>query len=175
MIIFTDGSSKKTNKVVISGVVCINQAERIKSVFYCYKECLEYDYNENVHEFLAIIKAIDFVYKEQEDFNEVLIINDSVQVIKIFNDLKRKDFLSVEKLKNEEIKEKLKNLNLESFLFLQLPRTTLGMNVVDFLNKEENKFVNQFDVKYLQLQIRRLTSHPFDYNISSSKQRKYRF
>lgn len=174
MIIFTDGSSKKSNKVVVAGVVCINKEEDIKSVFYCYKHTLDYAYSESVHEFLSILKAIEFV--EQENINEnVLIINDSVQVIKIFNELKRKDFSHLEKIKNQEIRNILKDINVDKFLFLQLPRTTLGMNVVDFLNKEENKYVNEFDKKYLALQMRKLTSHNFDYNISSKKQKKYHF
>lgn len=178
MIIFTDGSAKTSNKVVISGVVCVNKEERIKSVFYCYKQTLNYDYQDNVHEFIAIIKAIEFANKElmnEQVFNEMIIINDSMQVIRIFNDLKKKDFSHLEKIKNEEIKQQLKEINVDKFLFLQLPRTTLGMNVVDFLNKEEDRFVNNFDKHYLMTQMRKLTSHPFDYNISSKRQKKYHF
>lgn len=178
MIIFTDGSAKTSNKVVISGVVCVNKEERIKSVFYCYKQTLNYDYQDNVHEFIAIIKAIEFANEEllhEQDFNDIIIINDSMQVIRIFNDLKKNDFSHLEKIKNEEIKQQLKEINVEKFLFLQLPRTTLGMNVVDFLNKEEEKFVKSSDSHYLGLQMRKLTSHNFDYNISSKRQKKYRF
>ena len=54
MIIFTDGSSKKSNKVVIAGIVCLNEAERIKSIFYCYKDTLNYSYQESLHEFLSV-------------------------------------------------------------------------------------------------------------------------
>lgn len=174
MIIFTDGSSKKSNKVVIAGIVCLNEAERIKSIFYCYKETLNYSYQESIHEFLSILKAIEFV--NQENINDdILIINDSVQVIKLFNELKKKDYAHLEKIKNEEIKKQLKEVNLDKFLFLQLPRTTLGMNVVDFLNREEDKFTNDFDRHYLGTQMRKLTSHPFDYNISSKQQKKHHF
>lgn len=172
MIIFTDGSSKKNNNVVIAGVVCLNSEERIKSVFYCYKETLEYDYQDSIHEFLAILKAIEFVNREDVK-DDVLIINDSVQAIKLFNELKKKDYSHIEKVKNEEIKKQLKKMNLENFLFLQLPRTTLGMNVVDFLNREENKFTNDFDRHYLGTQMKKLTSHSFDYNISSKKSKKF--
>lgn len=171
MIIFTDGSSKKTNQVVISGVVCLNNNERIKEVFYCYKETLNYNYNESVHEFLAIIKAIEFI-EEHKINDNILIINDSVQVIKLFNELKNGNKTHLKFIKNNSIQDILEKIKLEKYIFMQLPRTTLGINVADFLNRETDKFTNQFDSHYLGTQMRKLKSNVFDFNISSKKNKK---
>lgn len=173
MIIFTDGSSKKSNQVVISGIVCINENEIIKEVFYCYKETLNYNYNESIHEFVAILKAIEFI-EEQKIDDTILIINDSVQVIKLFNELKDGNKTHLKFIKNNLIKESLENIKLDQYIFIQLPRTTLGINVADFLNRETEKFTNQFDSHYLGTQMRKLKRNRFDFNISSkSKKQKF--
>lgn len=167
---FCDGSTKKSGNVVISVVVTKfnKKYERIESVIYCYKETVN-PKDKNINELLACLVGISLLKDLNLEGEDILIINDNISNIALLREFK-KGMLESIKFKDDIIKNilnRIQNTNLEKISFKQLPRTTLGMNLADYLNYEENSWVRDKDKKNITINFNKIINRPYDYNLSS--------
>lgn len=184
-IIYTDGSSKTSNNLVIGVVVAkLNQQyKNIDEVTLLYKNQYPIQYNNNLHEILAIFECFQVIKDLKIENEPIVIINDSIVDTNLFNDYKKnknKEIFNfyVKKIDGQIIANKLNELekiNLENIYCLRLPRTTLGINIADFLNNETHTWLKEHDKHFFQAQVRKLKNKPFDFNISSKKEKNHDF
>jgi hypothetical protein len=173
IIIFCDGSTKyKQHFIVTSLIVCDletytnkqqNIITRIKSVLYVSKQRYSINEIDNNHELLAIKDAFVAI-KSLNIQDEVLIINDSVEMIKLLQHFK----INKEWLGKDSQNIHMENINELWTSNIQIQwgsRNTLGINIADFLNKEIDSWTNEKDTPYLKTQMNRLLKKDYVYKL----------
>lgn len=193
-IIYCDGSAKENGNIVVSAVVAklSPQYQSITEILYCYKQTYEKavvqrnQHKDNAHELIAYLQSLSIIQEMQLENEQCVIVNDSIADTLLMNEFKKeildkKDNLqyqySSEKYQNPVVKNLLEkalniSLNFNNFYFQQLPRTTLGINIADFLNKEEHCWLNEQDKVYCKPQLKKLKHRTWNYNISSKNDNK---
>lgn len=171
-IIYCDGSLKKDNTIVV-GIIVVRVEpvyHSVREIILAYKnvfEIKESERKDNLHETLAILEAMNVA--NMLDYKSTLIVNDSIADVLYFQKLQNKE---------ENIKDKTINVDVLSLYnrissrlkqdsFQRLPRTSLGLNIADYLNKETYTWTNSKDKPYLTLQFKKLLKRAYDYDISS--------
>lgn len=171
-VVYCDGSSKKTNNVVV-GIVVVKlslQYKTITNIIYCYKNSYNINPKENMHEIVAHLESLKVIKELGFEKELVIIVNDSIADNIIMNDMKKDKVQFSNKITNTHVINLWKvveNIDLGNIYFQRFPRTNLGINIADFLNKEEDKWVADSDKKYLSAQLKKLNHRPWDYDISS--------
>lgn len=156
-IVFCDGSTKLKEKCVVTSLVVVecNSDGIVQQVIYCAKKTYRAYYRDSVHEFLAILDGFKAI--------ELLNLHDRSPAVRIVSD-------SMEwttNLNSQGLDKDLNHLWKPGITVEWANRTTLGINVADFLNKEAVAWTNNLDKKYLASQMKKLLRKSYLYNISS--------
>lgn len=170
IVIFSDGSTKIEQQCVVTSALVVNTQNNIVSeVLYCSKNVYHDYYNDSIHELLAIKDSLEIIRLLEIKDEPILIISDSVEIVKCLQTYKENSIWSGKEIAIP-IVEKISHLYTDNIYLEWQPRTTLGLNVVDFLNKEVDSWTNTKDKPYLTTQMKKLLKKSYDYNISSKKQ-----
>lgn len=181
--IFCDGSSKIKQECIVTSLIVVRLIEKynpsnleiknsfattetiVNEIIYCAKKTYNTYFLESIHELLAMIDALEVI--EHLNIKEkCIIVSDSVEMIK---NIKKYQETKQWNGKQEHIKYLdllLPLLNQENIQFEWQPRTTLGLNVADFLNKEPENWTNNKDKPFLTSQMKKLLKKDYRYNIS---------
>lgn len=169
LVLFCDGSTKMKQQCVVTScvVTLVNKDHIIKEVLYCAKKSYFNHYNDSIHELLAIIDALQ-VYDILQTNLSAMIVSDSMEMIKTINTYRSEGlWYGKNNPHNNDLKILLDRYTKEAIQFQWQPRTTLGLNVTDFLNKEIQYWTNAKDKPFLTSQMKKLLKKDYRYNISS--------
>lgn len=168
LAIFCDGSTKVKQECVVTSTVvtALNENNIVKEVLYCSKKTYTNYYNDSIHELLAIIDALE-VYKILDTNMLAIIVTDSMEMIKNINAYRHEGLWNGKDSESAVYLKSLIDSYSQTIIFEWHPRTTLGLNVADFLNKESDTWTNIKDKPYLTSQMKKLLKKDYGYNISS--------
>lgn len=170
-LFYADGSSKQKESIVVTSCVVTkcNKSLFNEQVLYVHKNKYHgISFRDNLQEILAIYDAICIAH--QMKLKNFIILNDSIHAISWFKSY----FAGIKcKIFNKEIMRKIESLIemfpsiLNQVLFLHIPRTSAGINLADFFNKDISSFIYYSDIKYIPKRINQLSKSRYDFNISS--------